>query len=475
MSKITKNQAVSKLWRKGILHWKLKPVQKQMYDLYHNSEQKIVTWLCSRRIGKSYTLSIIAAETCLKKENSMVKFLCPTAKMLKQILIPIFREIFEDCPEDLRPDFIVSEFKYRFKNGSEIHLAGSDNGRAENLRGAYSNLCIVDEAGFCEDLAYTVRSVLMPTTLTTRGKIILSSTPPKNADHDFIDFIKKAEFEGTLIKKTIFENDMLTTADVTSTIDSYPGKMKDPEFRREYLAEIIMNTDTAVFPEFSADLESRIVKEWRRPAYFDYYVALDIGFVDYSAVLFGYLDFKAAKFIVEDELIINRMTTTALAEGIKTKEGALLAVDGTGEVKSPYLRVSDTNPIVINDLYKLHNLMFIPTAKDDREAAINTARIFLNSEKVIINPRCKHLISHLKNAAWNKSQSRRDLAKSPQGGHYDAAMAFVYLMRNVVWSKSPYPGGYDITDPGNYWQKQKQKEAGLAGHLQRMFKIKKTI
>lgn len=474
MSKLSKKQAIGQLWEKGILHWKLHPVQKEMYDLYLNSEQKLITWLCSRRIGKSFTLGVIASETCLKNKNSMVKFLCPTAKALKQILIPIFREIFDDCPLELQPEFIASESKYRFKNGSEIHLAGSDNGRAENLRGTYANLCIVDEAGFCEDLAYTVRSVLMPTTQTTRGKIILSSTPPRTYDHEFIDFIKKAKADDTLIKRTIFDNNMLTPADVAQTISLYPGGMQNSEFRREYLAEIIMDKDVVVFPEFTDELQANIVKEWPRPPFFDYYVSLDVGYIDFSAALFGYFDFKAYKFVIEDEIIINRMTTKTLAEEIKAKEVALLTIDSIGELKVPYLRVSDNNLIVINDLYRLHGLKFMPTAKDDRDAAINNLRILLASEKIIIHPRCKNLISHLRNASWNKAQ-RRELARSTEGGHYDAAMALVYLMRNVVWSRSPYPRGYDITNPRNRFQRLPSKDDSFATHMKNIFKPKKSL
>lgn len=473
MSKISKKQAVAQLWEKGVLHWKLYPVQKEMYDMYKNSDQKIVTWLCSRRIGKSYSLAVIAAEACLQNKNCIVKFLCPTAKMLKQLLIPIFREILEDCPPSVKPEFIASENKYRFANGSEIHLAGSDNGRAENLRGAYANLCIVDEAGFCEDLGYTVRSVLKPLVLTTRGKIILSSTPPRTNDHEFIGFIKKAEADGTLIKKTIFDNKTLTPNEIQQEIASYPGGMQNPEFRREYLAELVMDKDILVFPEFTEDVQSRTIQEWTRPPFYDYYVSADIGYIDYTAVLFGYLDFKSAKFIIEDEIVLNKMTTKTLADEIKAKEAKLLTMDSTGEQKAPHLRVSDNNLIVINDLYRLHGLNFMPTAKDDRDSAINNLRILFASEKIIIHPRCKFLINHVKNASWNKAQ-KRDLARAPEGGHYDTAMALVYLMRNVQWNRSPYPKGYDITDHANRYQFKDPKKGAFETFLANTFKVKKS-
>jgi len=48
-------------------------------------------------------------------------------------------------------------------------------------------------------------SILLPTTIHTKGKLILASTPPEEPDHDFIQFIEQAEQENCLTKKTLFE------------------------------------------------------------------------------------------------------------------------------------------------------------------------------------------------------------------------------------------------------------------------------
>jgi hypothetical protein len=72
-----------------------------------------------------------------------------------------------------------------FHNGSEIHIAGCDNGNAENLRGHESDLNLIDEAGFIDDLEYVLKDILMPQTLTTGGRTIISSTPPRTPAHYF--------------------------------------------------------------------------------------------------------------------------------------------------------------------------------------------------------------------------------------------------------------------------------------------------
>ena len=85
--------------------------------------------------------------------------------------------LLEDCPEHLKPTYIESKFTYHFANGSSIQLAGSDNKHYERLRGQKSDLVLVDEAGFCDNLKHIVKSILLPTLTHTGGKIVLASTP----------------------------------------------------------------------------------------------------------------------------------------------------------------------------------------------------------------------------------------------------------------------------------------------------------
>jgi Terminase large subunit, T4likevirus-type, N-terminal len=474
-SEITKRQAINKLWERGVLHWKLDKTQKELYDFFHNNERKTTTFLCSRRLGKSYALCVIALELCLKNPNSIVKYLCPTQRMVRTIIKPIIRDLTLDCPKKFQPEYSSKDGVYVFPNGSEIQMAGNDGGNVEKLRGGSSNLCIIDEAGFCDDLKNSVNSVLLPTTLTTSGKVILSSTPPRSPGHEFNDIIRNADETSTLITKTIFDNPRLSPVQINDIISAYPNGVKNPEFRREYLCELGVNEDTAIIPEFNTEKEKEIVKDWVRPPFFDYYVSADLGFKDFTAVLFAYYDFKANKIIIEDELIMQKMTTQAFADALNAKENSLLIDPFTGEKKDPHLRVSDVNWFIINDLQKLHGISFVPTSKDDLEAAVNNTRVLVGSGQVVINPRCKTLIKHIKNGTWRKSESKRQFARSADDGHYDALAALIYLLRNIQWNRSPYPANYDFRGNPNYYQIKKPDNNGQYSNLAKQFKIKKSL
>jgi hypothetical protein len=473
---ITAKDAVRELWHRVILTYKLHAVQKQMTASYISQNKEITVIASSRRLGKSFWLCVLAVEQCLKVPNSIVKYVCPKKNMVKTILQPIMTEICKDAPAELKPEFRSNAYIYEFPNGSQIQMAGTDNGHHETLRGSKSELWIVDEAGFCDELTYVVNTILAPTADTTGGRGIIASTPSKTSDHEFIsDFYYPAELDGSLIKYTVYDNPLLSKADVVKIINRYPLKEKDPEFMREYLCLVVNNGDRSIVPEFTPELQEKIVKEVQRPPFFDCYVGMDIGGKDYTVVLFGYYDFMQARLVVEDELVFGKKGNSRrgnedtgfillpefriddFVKYVNKKEEELWKHPLSGEIKKPYLRIADNNNVIfLNDLLYKHNLQFLPTRKDNRDAAINNMRQMLAEERIIIHPRCKTLIQHLKVGIWAKN--KKDFERSAANGHFDAIPALYYLVRNLDEKRNPYPPGYQRDNTHSYYTPQAGKQ-----------------
>jgi hypothetical protein len=456
---LQKVAAVNQLWRNGLLSFKLDTTQKELYELYYNSTHKIMTWLLSRRQGKTYTLCVLALEQCIRKPNSVVKLVSPTKVQVNNNVRPIFRQLLEDCPEDIRPEFRQKEYIFFFKNGSEIQLAGSDSGHAEKLRGGDSDIWMVDEAGSCDDLKNMVKSILLPTTLITQGKGILASTPPRESDHEFLYYIEEAEQRGSLIKKTIDDNPRITPEQKQELIQELGGSNTE-EARRELYCEIIKDSKSSVIPEFDTALEKEIVKEWPKPPFYDAYEGMDTGGKDLTVVLYGYFDFRANKIVIEDETVINfqerDQTIELLAKEINKKEKVLWTNPISGEYKQPHIRVSDISYILTQEIYnhsrklfpKEETIGFQVAKKDDADAMINNLRILLGNKQIIIHPRCVTLIRHLKNVRWDKQ--RKGFARSADDGHYDAVEALKYLVRVIDYKKNPYPAHYQMNMSGMF-------------------------
>jgi hypothetical protein len=485
--KISRDSAIDRLWRMGQLRWKLDSYQRKLYDIYTNSKTRKIVMVCARQTGKSWFLITLALETALRNPNNQIKYACPTAVMAQKIILPTFRKLIADCPEDLKPKYVRAEKCFYFANGSTIQLEGTDEGNAEKLRGTASNLCIADEAGFMDDLSYVIKDILLPQTLTTRGKILMVSTPPKKSEHDFNKFSAEAKLAGSYIKKTIIDiledikNDppqfknRLAPEIIEEMKQEYGGEQSDT-WRREFCCEDIKDSVRSVVPEFTDKMEDAIVKEWPLPQRYDAYDAMDIGAVDLTGVLFAYLDFRNAKLIIEDEILMNLAAadknTKVLADAIKEKERTLWIHPEFKTVIPVYSRISDDDLVTINDLDRLHNLKFTPTRKDGLDGAVNELRIRLNAGQIIINPRCKNLIYQLKTATWNKARSTFE--RSEEAGHYDLVAAIIYLVRNVQWEKNPYPLLYNMPGVFDVYNSGKLVLSQSAETVKQLFSLKKT-
>jgi len=455
LSTMSSTEAKDVLWRRGTLHWKLDSSQKQLYNKFKRTDNKIVVWNCSRQIGKSYSLVILALEYCISNSNVQVKYCAGQAKSVIKIIKPTIRKLLEECPKDIRPKWNREGGVYTFPNGSLLYVEAIDGDKADDLRGTPAHLCIVDEAGFVKNLNYAIHSVLMPMTSTTKGRIIVVSTPPKSADHDLRDIIKDAEFDGAYIKKDIYtylkdvENDPPQFRDrlTADEVEKIRKVTKLNDWEREYLCKLVVDMEAAVIPEMDQGLVDRIVKDWDRPKFFDNYVAMDLGTKDLTAVVFGYFDFLNNKLIIEDEFSCNgqKVTTTYLSKNIKEIEERLWTQKTTGLIKYPHKRIADDNEVIARqELGSVHNLLFLPTKKDGKGAALHDLRNRLGTGQIIIHPRCKTLIFHLRNATWNNRRTSYD--RSSDGGHYDFVDAMSYLIRNIDWRRNPYPQDYNWPD-----------------------------
>lgn len=451
MSKeLSRHEIIAELWARGNLLYKCHKVQKEMYNIFYDSaKNSTLVWLLARQSGKSYLLSILALEQALRKKNSIIKIVTDTKLHIKSIVEPIFKELLEDCPESLKPEYKINLFTYVFPNGSQIQLAGTDAKHYEKLRGQKADLVLVDEAGFCNELDEIVKSVLIPTTTHTGGRIILASTPAQDEDHPFITFIEEAELNSKLTKKTVYDNPLLTLEQI-ERIKEKMGGDKSERWRREYLCELIKSTSLSVIPEFNDDLVKEIVKEWPKPPFYDAYVSMDIGGKDLTALIFGYYDFRSGRLIIEDELSFdfkekdNHIKT--LVGAIVEKEKKLWTNVLTSELKKPHKRISDIDYIAQQEIYQhsYGTIQFMPSRKDNKDASINNLRVLLANKKIIIHPRCVTLIRHLKNVKWKSSNNKDTFARSPDNGHYDFVDSMLYLSRNVDFGKNPYPAGYEL-------------------------------
>lgn len=440
---LLQKKATHEIWKRGeFVDLLLKGPQKEMYEFFESNGQTMTFFLCSRRLGKSYTLVSTAVAECLKTPGTKVLYLSTTTDQVREIIDQTAEVVLETCPEELKPTVRQKENKYVFKNGSEIRVKGLDKTGGNAIRGVKAHLVIFDEACFMVDLLNTLDSVVMPMVIATGGRIIFGSTPPDSPGHDSISIIARCEEAGSLIRKDIYTMlDILYSGKQIAEFEKQAGGKDSTVFRREYLAEIVAEESLAICPGFTDAARDEIVGEYTFPTqntgqippfYPDCYVGMDLGFRDLTVALFGYWDYPQARLVIQDELVWDdkRSTTDQIAADIKRKEKELWD-------REPYGRFCDNDPRFIEDIRRMHDLRFKRTDKDNKEAQVNQLNILINDRRLVIDPKCKTLIKHLRYGLWK--ENRREFQRTKELSHCDAVDALVYLMRNINKHRNPVP------------------------------------
>lgn len=424
-------------WHRGDLSWKFHAAQRKIDFTFKTIATQLFVGNCSRQFGKSFWAVCKAVEQAIKKPKSQIRYGAAFQTDLVDFIIPAFEKVLEDCPAAIKGVFKKSGYKYVFPNGSIIKLVGLDK-NPNGLRGNTLDLIILDECGFVSRLDYIYKSVIIPaTTHRPNCKIVLISTPPSTPAHEFVEYAQRAKEEGGYAEFTIYDNPMVDEATIKRLIKESGGE-DSTTWRREYLCK------------FELDNNSALVKEWKdsmiqaapKDEYFHYYhkyVGMDLGRKDFTALVFGYYDFKAAKLYIQDELTMQgtTWTTITLKDAILAKEKELWGIAELEQPK-PFRRVSDNNnPHLIMDLNSLHNIHFMETSKESLEAMVNEVRLLVGEGRIVIDPKCQKLIGCMKYGIW--TEKRDSFAHSKIYGHFDHFAALMYLIRNLAKSSNPIP------------------------------------
>lgn len=434
----------------GRLKYKLEPKQQEVYDLLHQAkEEEPFVIICHRGFGKTYTGCDYLLENSRRERDCNQLIISSTLKKLRTIVKPAFDSLLADCPSEYKPKFVQQDSLYEFPaTGVRTHLLAAQGGHIENARGIHNvKDVLIDEAGFFGDeedsypLDQVIQNILLPMFIRTKSKprIIIMTTPPEIPNHPVKAYYERAKSVGCAVVRDIYNSDIPVEKrdEMKRRMMQQPGG--EIAWQREMECKWIVDQSRMIVPEW----QSKYVKVIPRDKYFQFYLkynALDTGVRDFTINLYAYYDFLKAALVVEDETVLRNeeVRTDILAACIKSTEKDL----GYGKV---YKRIGDNNNLIIlQDLSGIHGLSFLPTTKDELFAMVNEVRLWVNSGRLFVHPRCTQLIGCLENAIWDKS--KKEFGRSAVFGHFDALAALCYLIRNIDTQTNPIPKLFG-TDP----------------------------
>lgn len=376
-----------------------------------------------------------------------------TLKKLRTIVKPTFEQILRDCPDEYKPKYFAQDSTYEFPSGIRVHLCAAEKGHIEDLRGIHKViLVLIDEAAFFGDeedsypLDYVIEHILNPMFIRTEStpRIIIMTTPPDTPNHPC-----KKYYENAQLKNCVATFD-ITNSDIPAhKIEEQRRRCTDElAWKREYLCQWVVDSNRLIVPEWDKKYIQEVVKD-EFFGYYHKYEFLDTGVRDFTINGFGYYNFRLAKMVIEDEILLkgDQVRTDILADRTKEKEKAL-------GYKSMYRRIGDNNNLIIlNDLSgPKHNLTWMATTKgvlnsntaDEDFGMVNELRLWVNSGRILVHPRCTYLIGCLENGIWDKS--KKQFARSSAYGHFDGLAAFCYLVRHIDTQTNPIPAHLGISE-----------------------------
>lgn len=412
---------------RGRLAWYLHSSQLDVYKKLRAlpcvARQRVVE--ISRRWGKSVLGVVMALEDALGTPNAQILYCAPSLKQASSIIVPLIRDVLVHAPQGLVTR-TKSEYRWNCSNGSAIILGGFDSA-SESFRGLRSSSIYCDESGITDpdEFLYTVRSILLPTLLHSRGPITHLTTPSPYPAHPLHDeIIPECQIAGAHFVRTVYDNPLVDAKTREQFMRDCGGE-SSVAWRREFLCERVIESDSVVVPEFDPVLH--VASD--EPLHANYLVATDFG---------GIRDKTCGLLLAYD---FERNTTHFLREfvaGSNTSTCDIVA--GLAGIEPPgrdVPKIVDAPGQLLIDLNDQHGYFCRQTAKDDWLAQINTLRTGFGQGLIRVHPRCEFLIATLKAATFNKQ--RTDFNRTHALGHMDAIAAATYGYRSIDKLTNPLP------------------------------------
>lgn len=433
-----KRSKSDELLRRGKYRHLLLPHQKTFYDLIANGTESQYGLYCSRKQGKSFTITIIAFEFAQNNPGSIQRIVLPSKVLAKEIYFAIYQELKDIIPTELMPTMLKMEAAFQFANGSRIVLGGSQAENIEQSRGPLAHRIYRDEvtAWNAANYEYATFSVLAPQGTTVPNFMFIdTTTPPKSPSHPWIQVdYPKLVSKGALKTFDIYQNSLLTPQMIDKIIDQYGG-VDNPNFQREHLCMLVADQSLRLTPEFVRDTYvtelPKLEDNFGNPIVCQPVIGSDLGLNDNTFHVFGYHHYALDKYIVLDEWVDSYKTFDKIVDAYN--KGVV-----ENFPKSDFLE-----PDCVADIWEIarHTLrndygwnMRAPT-KGQTAETIAFLRDCLVNNKLIISPKCVNLIHELTVGIW--APNRKDIDRGGTVGHADGVMALAYALKAVPWGRRP--------------------------------------
>lgn len=230
---------------------KLTESQRLIYNAANDKQHRIVMANLSRQQGKTTVVMLLCIKWLAMKNQDIIYF-TPTFTLAKRI----YSKIIKMLPNDFIRKANASDLVIESITGSQLRFFSGE--AAQAARGSNCTKLIIDEAAYIkqeidgQDFYY---NIVMPLTKVHCDKIIMISTP-KSTSGFFYDLCMQAisgeRNDMIYIKRTIYEDALITPEEIEELKKGYPPMAWKCEFECTFLANAL-----TVFPNFESCFDGK--------------------------------------------------------------------------------------------------------------------------------------------------------------------------------------------------------------------------
>lgn len=408
----------------------------------------------TRRGGKSYGGGLYAFKEAYENPGVSVVIIGLTRDSVKRIFMKDILTVINNKLK-LRAKPNHSDLTWTLPNGSVIYLLGVDSKpqEMEKLLGQKNKLVLIDEGAFFrQDMDKLIYEILKPSMIDYDGTIAIISTTSNLLGTLYYKITNNIEPGWSVHKWTAKDNPFIAEKwdkEIAELIKNKPSIVETPAFRRMYLNEWYVDTDSLVYKynesrNYADSLPSSISR-WK------YVLGIDLGYNDASAfVVSAYNEFDKNMYVVET-FKKSEMIISDVGEKIKELDNkyffSTMVIDGASKQAVEELKKRFGLPLIIAE----------KTSKRDYIELLNSDLIMGN---IKILPNNYALIKEMKELTWDERKLL--LGKYEEHPSLDNHLldSMLYSWRwcfNYAWKKIkeiPKPNTEEAMDA--YWEAQAQ-------------------
>lgn len=388
--------------------------KKQEEAIRNKSRYKVLCW--GRRSGKTTEFAYEALGTAMTIDNAKVSYYAQTFGDARDIAWDIFLKVFGEVI--IHKNETLLEITVRNLKGgtSKISLRGWESVVIANKgRGTENDLLLLDEVAFCRNFSEYWDTVLDPTLLTSKGRVVFGSTP-NGFNHFYNLSVKAQNTDGWYYNHaTSYDNPF----NDPEWLNNKKKEITEDKFAQEYLADF-RKQEGLVYKEFSRE---RHITDKQPNSVVRTLAGIDWGWTNPASAHRVRID-GDNHYWIDGEFYKREQTTEAIIEAVKLFKPDVVYPDPAEPDRIEMAKRAGLN---------------VREVSKDVEAGISTVQELLKQNRIHIHPDCINLIWEFETYAYPSKKSNQNENELPIKENDHALDEIRYVLHNqepIVYQES---------------------------------------